>query len=315
MTETSRSNEDTPAAERADRGPQSPAPCCCCLGGSSGKPGTSAARIAVMLLAVLLVAAAVAGGYWGVTMLSDSSRTVTETAAREALAEQKVLMVTEPGTKHVTSIHFQSRDLDQGQLENLAALYRIGSIHLGGTNITDDQLQYLANLDHLASLVSERHGRHRRGAQTPPEGSADLEALHLTDTAVSDAGLVHLRAIGSLTVLDLSHTKVTDKGLDQLLPLANLRWLLLSGNDVTDEGLETLTAMTGLGRLTVTGTKVTPEGVKKSSRPIPSSPWTRARKRRKKRPRRKTPEPPCRFRRLRDRAGPSGCGSRQAVWL
>jgi hypothetical protein len=43
-----------------------------------------------------------------------------------------------------------------------------------------------------------------------------LISLDLSETWISDAGLKHLRAIGSLEVLDLSETEATPQGVEAL---------------------------------------------------------------------------------------------------
>ena len=50
--------------------------------------------------------------------------------------------------------------------------------------------------------------------------SADLTALDLRGTDVTDAGLEKLSHIASLRDLNLSHCRFTDKGLAQLKALA-----------------------------------------------------------------------------------------------
>ena len=52
-----------------------------------------------------------------------------------------------------------------------------------------------------------------------------LASLRLEDTAVTDAGLVHLKALSGLKSLNLAGTKVTESGvqsLKQSLPLTRI---------------------------------------------------------------------------------------------
>lgn len=44
----------------------------------------------------------------------------------------------------------------------------------------------------------------------------ELQELSLADTAITDAGLAHLRGLAQIRELDLSHTRVTEAGLAKL---------------------------------------------------------------------------------------------------
>jgi hypothetical protein len=64
----------------------------------------------------------------------------------------------------------------------------------------------------------------------------DLRVLDLSDTAVTDAGLVHVKGLAKLEELELDGTEVTDAGLVHLKGLSNLRKLRLQGTQVTEQG-------------------------------------------------------------------------------
>ncbi len=89
-----------------------------------------------------------------------------------------------------------------------------------------------------------------------------LDSLRLTGTAVTDAGLVHLKGLTSLRDLQLGNTQITDAaGLAHLKGLTALRQLLLFNTPVTDAGLDHLKDLTSLVLLDLSGTKVTDDGV------------------------------------------------------
>lgn len=102
-----------------------------------------------------------------------------------------------------------------GELAMLKDLGQLVSLHLGGTDVTDD------GLAHLAGLTA-------------------LKRLHLEKTRVSDAGLAHLSGLQSLSYLNLHQTGVTDAGLAHLEGLKNLKSLYLWQTQVTPEGAEKL---------------------------------------------------------------------------
>jgi Leucine-rich repeat (LRR) protein len=79
-----------------------------------------------------------------------------------------------------------------------------------------------------------------RRANTAGGGLANLMELDLSNTQVTDAGLVHLKGLISLWKLDLSGTQVTDAGLKHMTALANLRYILLDRTQVTDAGVKEL---------------------------------------------------------------------------
>ena len=102
-----------------------------------------------------------------------------------------------------------------GELVILKDLGELVSLHLGGTDVTDD------GLVHLAGLTA-------------------LKRLHLEKTKVSDAGLAHLAGLEGLSYLNLYLTGVTDAGLAHLEGLKNLKSLYLWQTQVTPEGAEKL---------------------------------------------------------------------------
>ncbi len=89
-------------------------------------------------------------------------------------------------------------------------------------------------------------------------------------TQVTDAGLVHLKALTEIEVLDLTGTQVTDAGLVHLKALKNLQGLDLSGTQVTDIGLEGLKTLSKLQYLGLVFTQVTDEGLMKLQQALPN---------------------------------------------
>ncbi len=102
-----------------------------------------------------------------------------------------------------------------GELVILKDLGQLVSLHLGGTDVTDE------GLVHVAGLTA-------------------LKRLHLEKTKVSDEGLAHLAGLEDLSYLNLYLTAVTDAGLAHLEGLKNLKSLYLWQTKVTPEGAEKL---------------------------------------------------------------------------
>ena len=89
-----------------------------------------------------------------------------------------------------------------------------------------------------------------------------LHSLDLSETVISDAGLVHIADLRELSELSLANTKVTGSGLQYLQNLRNLNSLNLPYTRVDDDRLKHLTVLPKLGDLSIGGTSVTSEGIK-----------------------------------------------------
>jgi hypothetical protein len=94
----------------------------------------------------------------------------------------------------------------------------------------------------------------------PPDYFDEVLTVLLTNTRLTDAGLVHLLGLTSLQTLGLDNTQGTDVGLARLR-LTGLQQLLLGGSQVTDAGLAHLQGLTGLQHLSLGGTQVTDAGL------------------------------------------------------
>ena len=102
-----------------------------------------------------------------------------------------------------------------GELSVLSGLNGLVSLHLGGTDVTDEGLSHLAGL-------------------------ASLKRLHLEKTKVTDSGLAHLGKLENLAYLNLYETAVTDAGLRHLSGLESLKNLYLWQTQVTPDGVTQL---------------------------------------------------------------------------
>jgi hypothetical protein len=69
------------------------------------------------------------------------------------------------------------------------------------------------------------------------KGFPQLEWLSLNNTAITDAGLAHVKDLKKLKTLGLADTRITDKGLDYLKGLKNLDALNLNGTKVSQQGV------------------------------------------------------------------------------
>jgi hypothetical protein len=67
-----------------------------------------------------------------------------------------------------------------------------------------------------------------------------LEEIFISDSLITDSGLVTLSLLSSIKRVYLYHTDITDAGLSHLYPLENLEQFTCSGTKITDAGLEQL---------------------------------------------------------------------------
>src|SRR5437867_2627513 len=90
------------------------------------------------------------------------------------------------------------------------------------------------------------------------DDSGDIVSLDLTSTWVTDADLAKVGRMAQLRALNLSHTKVTDAGLEHLKPLQNVTDLnCYYAEYITDTGIAHLKGWKKLEHLNLRGTKVT----------------------------------------------------------
>ncbi len=88
-----------------------------------------------------------------------------------------------------------------------------------------------------------------------------LSGLYFRQTAIDDAGLIHLQPFDRLNYLALSATGVTDAGLQKLAKLKQLHILDVSEDNITDEGLVSVARLKELRTLRVGNTQVTDDGL------------------------------------------------------
>ena len=126
-------------------------------------------------------------------------------------------------------------------LEPLRSLPDVELLNLTGSQLDEDQLQFVAELK-------------------------TLHVLNLDMTSVGDRGLAHLADMDSLAVLSLVSTNVTDAGLVHLHGMKQLQQLDLEGTAVTDGGVATLQAILP-GCQIWNGPRYTPQS---NPNPVPS---------------------------------------------
>jgi sugar lactone lactonase YvrE len=117
-------------------------------------------------------------------------------------------------------------------------------------------------------------------------GQDQLRRLELSGTAITSAGLVHLKDLSNLERLNICLTAVDDRGFEHLAGMAKMRRMVICASKITgtgfahlggmkqlesinlhsapasDAGLEAIGKLTSLRRLEIVHTKVTDAGLK-----------------------------------------------------
>ena len=88
----------------------------------------------------------------------------------------------------------------------------------------------------------------------------NVNHVYLSGAHITDARLIHLRALTQLESLTLDNTNVTDSGLAHLRRMTQLQTLLLCDRHVTDAGLLHLQELTRLQSLSLDRTQATDAG-------------------------------------------------------
>jgi hypothetical protein len=184
-----------------------------------------------VLLAVILVAASSAWIYWQYHA--------------DWQAEQQAIRALEASVTGTFAVVIQTERHGSALLDHLAAPWnyrreRVDSIGLFCTTPAEVDLAHLAAFKQCSIAILTNLGitddqlRHL-------EAVAPLTTLMLAgNPAITDGGLVHLKALTALMYVDLDNTAVTDAGLEHLKGLPNLRGLSVRGTKVTSEGIQQL---------------------------------------------------------------------------
>ena len=158
--------------------------------------------------------------------------------------------------------NFKAKDLEQ-----LAQLTNLKSLHIENAGIKENEFVHLKGLQQLETLTLERsRGRNKRITAVGLEhvtALKNLKELHLMFVAVTDADIVPLTKMTNLQILRLSEAKITNKGLIPLQKMTSLTQLGLYGaSNISDEGLKTIGKMKKLYALYLQKTNVTDAGLK-----------------------------------------------------
>lgn len=133
-------------------------------------------------------------------------------------------------------VSFNGTGADAKTVLLVVDLKQLGALDLTGCRISDDDLAKLVPLS--------------------------LGQIHLTGTAVTDAGMEHLAKMKTLSLVNVEDTAVGDDGLAKLVTLPRLGDLWLNGSQVTDKGLSQLRSAPNIWRLSIGGSSISNDSLK-----------------------------------------------------
>lgn len=146
---------------------------------------------------------------------------------------------------------------DEG-LQHLAGLKRIDHLVIDHTNVTDDGIDSIANLE-IETLdiahcpITERSAR-------AVAGLAMLRSLNVTGTDFGDRAIEIISQNQQLEDLWLSGTPISDAAVQYLNRFTRCRMLRISDTRITDEGAEAIGPLPDLELLDVSGTAISSLG-------------------------------------------------------
>ena len=148
---------------------------------------------------------------------------------------------------------------DAGALNDLPNMYRLRTLSLGATYVTD------AGLSGLSALALERV--YLDYTPITDEGISYVQGwrrsvrlLSLNGTKVSDEAMASIGQFRLLQSLDLKHTKVGDEGIRHIAGLNKLRRLVLYGTRCSDESIAYILQLSNLEELDIGKTNITVDG-------------------------------------------------------
>lgn len=169
-----------------------------------------------------------------------------------------------PGLEHLSALPAlrSLRCLGEVTAEGLSALSQAASLQelqVVGSELNRDHLDALGRLASLRMLRLDSVE-----SESGWEGLAEclnalpaLEELAFNYTALDDAALAQIKGTQGIATLDLSGSAVTDAGMPHLRELTNLRHLMLDYTALSGAGLTQLAAHSSLKTLSLVGTAVT----------------------------------------------------------
>ena len=169
--------------------------------------------------------------------------------------------------KHLSRLVLNKTNVSDNGLAHLSESTQLEWLSLHDTrNITGSGFVHLGKLRKLTGLGLTRSGITDLGIKLGIPGikkMSNLKFLCLSQTQISDAGLVQFKKLSQPLDLSLDQTKISDRGIASLKAMDNLKAVDLAGTAITDEGCTQLAEINTLQGLRLGYTEVTLKGLTK----------------------------------------------------
>ena len=194
------------------------------------RPAFTLVEIILLLVLLVLLGILIA---WGV-------RRTNRVASLKALRDLGVEVSTSEGDV-LEGIGFANCFLgDDVMVTHVANLGTFKTLLIPNTDVSDVGLRAIPDPAAIVSLDLALTGISDDSLKFIGENCPNLEALDLTATLISDAGIGSLTGLQKLKILSLSGCRVTDNAVAHLTKIASLTELHLDYTSLTRDGLEAL---------------------------------------------------------------------------
>lgn len=126
---------------------------------------------------------------------------------------------------------------------------------------TDSTLRDLASLTSIETLELGNNRDVTDAGLVHLEPLKSLTTVYLYKTGIRGPGLVHLADLPNLESISLSYTPLEDSGAVQLGKMSRLTWASLDNTKLTDAGMPELVKASSLKTLTLNNTSITDNGL------------------------------------------------------
>jgi len=172
--------------------------------------------------------------------------------------------------KKLEFLSLEAKRTSRAALGRLKAIPSLKALRVDIDGLGDAELQELATLSQLTSLLITSKGNITDVGVAPLKNLTRLEYLVLGGTQITDAGVAHLAHLTRLKGLALPDaTRVTDAAMPSLKGLGNLETLNVSWTQITNAGLQNLRGLPKLHHVNVQGTKATEKMARSICGPSP----------------------------------------------
>lgn len=207
-------------------------------------------------LGVVAIAAATAGLLlWRANRAAEAERN-----SIAGLRQLGAVVVLDSDRQHAAAANLAPlTDPDQldAAIQLIPHLYKLVSLEVRGTDLSESQLRTLALTASLESLTLNACGISTEEARVLTR-LAQLKTLYLSENNIEKELLPDLAPLKRLKILDLSATQITN-GLEPITALPALEWLLLRELQLEPGALKGLARCRLLKRLTLNKTSVPSE--------------------------------------------------------